>query len=600
LAQVILAGNAPQKVVGVPEGVPVVDYSGGDRDEWAIHGAAAKDESDEGPYPYLRLAKRLRDLTNLEITTFQGARDIRPEAPIVIGPASASWRDEMALGRVRRLYLDATRETRQQQWQVFKGLRFDALYVPPSNPRRPRAPEPVFYGAHTILGPVEGELRELRLRGEASTVAVDPRGPALYYGSLSALDLTTGRSIGITSPVGQEAGRDPPAHPCLAFDTKRNRLLVIPTTNPAFLYAYDYSYETDDEKWTILRAIELGDRGFGGRRPFPSSSGLQAMCYSTSDDATYGIAQERDAGWSLYKLNSDGEAVAEKELSVPVTNRGGFSRSEAHIQLVAADDYLVIIVPPPARPRSEGPLPSKVYLIDPQTAEILYAGDQLEPMSIEEQDQMLAESAAITGEGHLAQSPPDAPRPPDTTSVVSHTAEPVLYPENGHFYEFISGNQGVTWERAKEIAAARTYRGMRGHLATFTSEEEETFVRGHFPVRFEAWIGATDADEEGVWKWATGPEAGTVFWRGGSNGTGVGYHNWVVEPEQSSGPFAAAFIERQTREADYAVTARHPQPGGRQHREPDRSWDAWRRVDATFTAIAMVVEYSVPTDNDQD
>lgn len=31
------------------------------------------------------------------------------------------------------------------------------------------------------------------------------------------------------------------------------------------------------------------------------------------------------------------------------------------------------------------------------------------------------------------------------------------------------------------------------------------------------WIGASDADSEGIWKWVTGPENGTQFWTGDTN-----------------------------------------------------------------------------------
>jgi hypothetical protein len=34
-----------------------------------------------------------------------------------------------------------------------------------------------------------------------------------------------------------------------------------------------------------------------------------------------------------------------------------------------------------------------------------------------------------------------------------------------------------------------------------------------------AFIGASDATQEGVWKWVTGPETGTTFW----NGEAMGY-----------------------------------------------------------------------------
>lgn len=69
LRQVILGGYESQKVVGLPEDVPVADYSvraAGIRLPYAY----AKQDSDSGATPYRALAKQLRELTHLEISTF--------------------------------------------------------------------------------------------------------------------------------------------------------------------------------------------------------------------------------------------------------------------------------------------------------------------------------------------------------------------------------------------------------------------------------------------------------------------------------------------------------------------------------------------------
>jgi Ca2+-binding RTX toxin-like protein len=104
----------------------------------------------------------------------------------------------------------------------------------------------------------------------------------------------------------------------------------------------------------------------------------------------------------------------------------------------------------------------------------------------------------------------------------------------GHYYEYVSGS--LNWTQARNAAASRTFNGATGYLATITSAAENAFLANLKPNGSLAWIGASDADTEGVWKWVTGPEAGTVFWNGGGNGsapTGQ-YANWQPGSEPNN------------------------------------------------------------------
>jgi uncharacterized repeat protein (TIGR02543 family) len=115
------------------------------------------------------------------------------------------------------------------------------------------------------------------------------------------------------------------------------------------------------------------------------------------------------------------------------------------------------------------------------------------------------------------------------------------FADTGHYYEYVSFYG--TWAQAKANAATKSYNERQGYLATITTADENNFIAQK--VSTNGWIGATDEAQEGYWRWATGPEAGTLFWIGNYNGSSYNgaYENWnPSEPNDSGNEDYAEFI----------------------------------------------------------
>lgn len=146
----------------------------------------------------------------------------------------------------------------------------------------------------------------------------------------------------------------------------------------------------------------------------------------------------------------------------------------------------------------------------------------------------------------------------------------------GHFYQFFSAN-GISWSNAKATAEKQSLFGLQGYLTTITSAEENKFILER--VSGTAWIGASDEEEEGIWKWVTGPEAGTIFWEGLANGTAIGYANWQPPSNNSSGE------PNQAGNEDYAHMMSWTNPRGQWNDLADEGGGG------NYTPTGYIVEY---------
>jgi hypothetical protein len=94
---------------------------------------------------------------------------------------------------------------------------------------------------------------------------------------------------------------------------------------------------------------------------------------------------------------------------------------------------------------------------------------------------------------------------------------PLFNPATGHWYQAISA-PGISWEEARDLAAARTHQGLRGYLATMTSAEENAWAAAYLPEALEEqhFLGGFQpggsSEPGGGWQWITGEPWRYTYW----------------------------------------------------------------------------------------
>ena len=124
-----------------------------------------------------------------------------------------------------------------------------------------------------------------------------------------------------------------------------------------------------------------------------------------------------------------------------------------------------------------------------------------------------------------------------------------IFEHNGHTYKLIES--AVSWHAAVATAERMTLAGKSGYLARIDSAAENAAIFDAVSNRLSAeqvvlttpndgsgaafiWLGGTDSDQEGDWRWINN---GDAFWYGDFNGSPIGgrYNNWGIQPDDETG-----------------------------------------------------------------
>ena len=277
---------------------------------------------------------------------------------------------------------------------------------------------------------------------------------------------------------------------------------------PGPLVAFDPTLSPDGSKIAFAAYTFEAGRATSYRIYVVKADGASSpVKLSTDDTVNY-----RSPAWS-----PDGAAIAVNKGSSPTTGNGGI------FKLDAANGAETRITPNVAAYIDSTPSYS------PDGTQIAY------------QDNGGSTGLAVMnvdGSNRRAYTTPRA-NSPKWSRAAPATAQPILNPANGHYYQFVSAS--VNWRQAQAAAMAQQFMGASGYLATITEASEQEFIRSHFGTNFPGsfsvspvWLGALQApgsiEPAGGFAWGTGEAFSYTNWGAGepNNNTVAGNEN-VIE-----------------------------------------------------------------------
>src|SRR5688572_2631151 len=272
--KVFVGGYHEQHVTGIPDAVPIEKhtYDGKSPQFFYAYGK----ESDG----YVQAIERLRTLTDLHPSTFQGSYRAS-QNPYIVGPGSKSWVAQRMGADLESTDREAIAYSLAQQRETLKDLRFKAVRFAVPAPGRLIGGAPgvqvrvgggtsAAFADFSVAGPIEGT--EVPLPGRVNGATFDPTDGMVYSLEMHGvfqIDPANGRPT--TLKPNDPALPEVSWPSGLTFDTKRRRLVLSTHGGSGYLYAYDPAAQ----KWSGLVDLENVD--------------IHSLVYSPAHDCFYAL-----------------------------------------------------------------------------------------------------------------------------------------------------------------------------------------------------------------------------------------------------------------------------------------------------------------------